>query len=364
MGIVAGLVSPTSSGHLRAPSRGSLSLALPGALDAERLGLAPDTWLYRSTPVKFLTERGELRPNPSSVAEVQLECGARVNASSLPHPGLNVSRVPSLYHRWQSDTVMVRMRVGELIERGCRLYADTGSSQSGNVYVVVPSGKPLPVQAFSNQVRALLERVQDTYQSKTPSADALLDTRRLEQELSCHAVEGSLKGILPRQIRGVPVIEGNNPVWGGVFETNEALIKVPERFGETVLMQGCLERITKQFGFSARPVSGVFECCVRYAEERLPGEVRLPGGVFRKPLCDLVDLVDKGMGNAATRALLCAAFLEMFSREGEFRHELRLDRQEKGDVKVSLRSRDEDGLAHIFGAENTPLLQCKGSTNN
>lgn len=348
MGSVAGLVTPTSSERLRVPSRGYLSLALPGALDAERLGLTPDTWLYRSTPVKFLTERGELRPNPRSVAEVQLECGARVNASSLPHPGLNVSRLPSLYHRWQSETVMVRMRAGDLIERGCRLYADTGSSQSGNVYVVVPSGKPLPVQAFSNQVRALLECVQDTYQSKIPSADALLDTRRLEQELSRHAVEGSLQGILPRQIRGIPVIEGNNPVWGGVFEVKGALIRVPERFGETVLMRDCLERITKQFGFGARSLGGVFECCVRYAEERLPGEVGLPSRVFRKPLCDLAGLVDKGIGNAATRALLCAACLEMFSREGEFRHELRLDRLDGDDVRVSLRWRGEEVMGKSF----------------
>jgi hypothetical protein len=161
-------------------------------------------------------------------------------------------------------------------------------------------------------------------------------------------VVGTLKGVLQPRIRGFPQIGGNGPVWGGVFDADAVLIQVTASFGESALMRGCVDQVAQQFGFSARPASGIFECVVKYAQETLPYEEPLRPGLIRKPLYELSALVEAGIGNSATRALLCAACLELFAREREIIQELRLDCAAHGALRVSLRSAGEEILGHTF----------------
>lgn len=141
-----------------------------------RLGLGPDTPLYRTTHKRYL-RGGELPGHPGSCARIALheELTAnpyaahsgytaddalayrprRIRASDLKDPSLNVMAGSdarnSVRGYAKEDHVTVQMRLGDFLDRGGKVYTDVSSfadrgEAASALIVTLPKGRKVPVQ--------------------------------------------------------------------------------------------------------------------------------------------------------------------------------------------------------------------------
>lgn len=141
-----------------------------------KLRINNDTPLYRTTEKRFIQE-GKLAGNPKSIARVNLHEELQLNPlasilGDLPHeasayfpksaraadlkdPSLNVmtgSRAKNAIRGYaHDDHVAVKMRLGDFLEKGGKVYADTssvidGGDEASALIVTLPKGQKVPVE--------------------------------------------------------------------------------------------------------------------------------------------------------------------------------------------------------------------------